>query len=53
MQTSYKYNERPFLVPQATGQSGQSQVSLFRPITGQDILTNHRRYTIKGDRMGL
>jgi len=45
-------------VPQATGQSGQSQVSFFRPITGQFILTNHRRYInpadqIKGDRMIL
>jgi len=58
MQTSYKYNEWPILVPQTTGQSDQSrqfistkhrsvyfdqsQVSLFRPNTGQFISTNHK-----------
>jgi len=45
-------------VPHDTVQYGHSQVSLFRPITGQFILTNNKRYTnpadqIKGDGMDL
>jgi len=43
--STVKIYERPISVPQATGQSGQSQISLYRPITGQFILINLRRYT--------
>jgi len=38
-------------MPQATGQSGQSQISLYRPITGQFILINLRRYTNPADQI--
>jgi len=40
-QTATHRYQRPFSGPRATVYSGQSEVSLFQPITSRFILTNH------------
>jgi len=57
-QTASQSYQLPFLGPRTTESvySGQSEVSLFQPITSRFILTNHRHTNpanrIKGDRLG-